>query len=145
MLHPAEHVKDPFSAEFKKGDAEIRIAVEHLVADNRDKSELRGQRLGDHISVLNRMAEILKRRIAHAHVYAKRQRSAREFVPCGCKSRVGEEPLADRAEYHRGARAELLHLVQCLDGLTLIAHRQESGPFEPFGRGAALTADIAIV
>ena len=95
MLHAAEHVKDPFGAEFKKSDAEIRIAVEHLIADNGDEGELRGQRLGDHIGVLNRPAEVLKRRIAHAHVYAKRQRSACEFVPYGRKGRLGEEPFAD--------------------------------------------------
>jgi hypothetical protein len=43
------------------------------------------------------------------------------------------------------ALAASLHLVQRLDGLAFIAHRQEPSPFEPFGRRPALTADVTIV
>ena len=84
------------------------------MADDRHEGELRRQRHADHVAVINRLAELGERRIAHAHVHAKRQLRAREFIPDRQKTRIGKQPFAGGAEHHSRARTQALHFLYTL-------------------------------
>src|SRR6185369_7034451 len=91
------------------------------------------------------MAKILKRWVTHSHVYAKRQRRARELVPYRCKAPIRKKPFTDGSKYHRRRCTQPLHFIQGPKRLYLIAHRQKSGPSQSLRRSLTLASDITIV
>src|ERR1041384_7842743 len=145
MVHSRYHIENPFGAEFEKCHFQLRVAVQHAMADDRHESEVRRQGHADDMTVIDGAAEVRERWIAHPHMDAERQASAGEFVPDWQKTRIGKHSLAHSAEDNGGARTETLQFFDGFERLTLIAERQKRRPFEALGRMAALCGDVAVV
>ena len=128
MVHPGDHVKNPLGAKLEKGHFQVGIAVEHAMTDDRHEGKLRRQRHADDVAVVDRAAELRKRRIAHAHVHAERQLGARKLIPHGQETRIGKQALARGAEDDGGARAEPLHFLERRERFALVAQRQQARP-----------------
>jgi hypothetical protein len=119
----ADHVKNPFRAELQKRNLQGWKPIENAVADKGDKSQLRRQAHTDTVGFKKVLTDLLKGRVAHAHMDAERQASRSEFFPDRQKTRMGQQAITHRPKYNRRAGTELLHLIDRFARLMGIAHR----------------------
>ena len=112
MSQPADHVEDPFGAEFQKGNLQRRETVEDAVTDKRDKSQLRRQAHTDAVGFQKILTDSVRKACSSCPCEPQRRQSGRrKFFPNRQKRRNATKATPYRSENHRGAGAERLHLV----------------------------------